>query len=134
MVEAPWSKSLDIDVDGSWPPGDYLLKLVADDVAQRYVPLTIRDDNSTAALVVQNEVTTWQAYDQWGGYSLYAGGSGPGRFERRARVVSFDRPYSRRRRERLHRLGAAARRRWSSRSASTSPTGPTSTCTRDPSC
>ena len=95
MVEAPWSKSVDIDVDGSWPPGDYLLKLVADDVAQRYVPLTIRDDSSTAALVVQNEVTTWQAYDQWGGYSLYAGGSGPGSFERRARVVSFDRPYAR---------------------------------------
>ena len=95
MVEAPWSQSVDIDVDGSWPPGDYLLKLVADDVAQRYVPLTIRDDSSTAALVVQNEVTTWQAYDQWGGYSLYAGGSGPGAFERRARVVSFDRPYAR---------------------------------------
>ena len=95
MVEARWSKSLDIDVDRSWPAGAYLLKLVADDVAQRYVPLTIRDDDSTAALVVQNAVTTWQAYNHWGGYSLYEGGSGAGSFERRARVVSFDRPYAR---------------------------------------
>ena len=95
MVEAPWSKSVDIDVDSSWPPGVYLLKLAADGVAQRYVPLTIRDDGSTAALVVQSSVTTWQAYNQWGGYSLYEGGSGSGSFERRARVVSFDRPYAR---------------------------------------
>ena len=95
MVEAPWSKSVDIDVDSSWPPGVYLLKLAADGVAQRYVPLTIRDDSSTAALVVQSSVTTWQAYNQWGGYNLYEGGSGSGSFERRARVVSFDRPYAR---------------------------------------
>jgi hypothetical protein len=34
-------------------------------------------------------VATWQAYNEWGGYSLYAGPSG----DRRAWRVSFDRPY-----------------------------------------
>ena len=56
----------------------------------------MRDDRSTAAFVVQNSVTTWQAYNLWGGYDLYEGknGSGGSDFDHRARVVSFDRPYS----------------------------------------
>jgi hypothetical protein len=33
----------------------------------------------------------WQAYNQWGGYSLYKGPDG--RRETRSRAVSFDRPY-----------------------------------------
>ena len=34
-------------------------------------------------------VTTWQAYNRWGGYSLYFGPDG----DRRSWAVSFDRPY-----------------------------------------
>jgi hypothetical protein len=33
----------------------------------------------------------WQAYNQWGDYSLYKGPDG--RRETRSRAVSFDRPY-----------------------------------------
>jgi hypothetical protein len=55
------------------------------------VPLTLRDDASNAALVVQNDVTTWQAYNLWGGRNLYVGPGGS--LETRSRVVSFDRPY-----------------------------------------
>ena len=59
------------------------------------MPLTIRDDASTAAYVLQNSVTTWQAYNLWGDYSLYYGrtASGGQDFADRARIVSFDRPY-----------------------------------------
>ena len=42
----------------------------------------------TVALVAP--VTTWQAYNQWGGYSLYAGADG----DSRSHAVSFDRPYN----------------------------------------
>ncbi len=90
-AEAPWTPSLDVVIDKSWPPGDYLFRLVGDGGHMRYVPLTIRDDRSRAALVVVNAVTTWQAYNLWGGHSLYAGKSGGG--DARAKVVSFDRPY-----------------------------------------
>jgi hypothetical protein len=40
-------------------------------------------------------VTTWQAYNLWGSYSLYYGPDSKGRstFGNRARAVSFDRPY-----------------------------------------
>jgi hypothetical protein len=91
MVAARWRPSLTLRIDRAWPPGVYLLKLVAA-TGQRYVPLTVRDDRSHAALVVQDAVTTWQAYNRWGGRSLYVGPSGS--LETRSRVVSFDRPYA----------------------------------------
>src|SRR5258706_4909384 len=73
MIEAPWDPTVAVAITHDWPPGDYLLKLHADSGSQRWVPLTVRDDASRAALVVMNAVTTWQAYNQWGGYSLYTG-------------------------------------------------------------
>ena len=80
-------------IPASWPPGDYLFKLVASNAGQSYVPLTVRDDDSHAALVIQNSVATWQAYNLWGGYSLYEGATPP-YYETRSRAVSFDRPYA----------------------------------------
>ena len=53
-----------------------------------------RRQRATAKYLVQNSVTSWQAYNQWGGYSLYYGLNGRGQdYANRARVVSFDRPY-----------------------------------------
>src|SRR5439155_9006262 len=92
MVEAHWPPSLTFRVSRAWVQGVYLLKFLADTGGQGYVPLTVRDDSSTAALVIQNEVTTWEAYNHWGGYSLYTGNDGT--FATRARLVSFDRPYA----------------------------------------
>jgi hypothetical protein len=92
MVEAPWSVTDEISIGTGWVPGDYLLELTDTAGKASYVPLTIRDDGSKSALLVQNSVLTWQAYNHWGGYSLYTGidNQGPDR----ARVVSFDRPYA----------------------------------------
>jgi hypothetical protein len=95
LVEARWDPSLKVPVDTNWPPGCYLLKLVApaEGVAQ-WVPLTVRDDKSRAAFLMMNAVTEWQAYNEWGGYSLYYGtGRGGRSFENRGRIVSYDRPY-----------------------------------------
>jgi len=94
MVECHWRPSVRLGVANDWPPGDYLLKLLADNGWSSWVPLTVRDDGSDAALVVQNSVTTWQAYNLWGGYSLYGSVVAPGdSYANRSRVVSFDRPY-----------------------------------------
>jgi hypothetical protein len=102
MIECRWSRSLRLSVGPSWVQGVYLLKLVASDGGASYIPLTVRNDTSHAALVVQAEVTTWQAYNKWGGYSLYEGPDGS--FRRRSRVVSFDRPYATPRGAPLHEL------------------------------
>jgi hypothetical protein len=94
-VTCPWSPTLTLNITKDWLPGCYLLKLVGDGGEEQFVPLTIRDDASTASYVFQNSVTTWQAYNLWGSYSLYYGpdGSGGSAFADRARAVSFDRPY-----------------------------------------
>lgn len=103
-VQCAWAPSLSVPVDSTWPPGAYLLKLVGDSGEQQYIPLCVRDDDSTAAFVVQHSVTTWQAYNLWGGYSLYngltAGGLSFGQstagkdYDHRSHAVSFDRPFS----------------------------------------
>jgi hypothetical protein len=90
-VVAPWSPSVTVPTD-DWAPGDYLLRLDGDNAAQQFVPLTVRTPSNTGRVVVVNAVTTWQAYNQYGGYSLYKGPDG--RRESRSRAVSFDRPYA----------------------------------------
>ena len=89
-VVTHWHPSLTIGTDG-WAPGDYLLRLDGENHAQSYVPLTVRTPSNDGRVVVINAVTTWQAYNQWGGHSLYKGPDG--RREDRSRAVSFDRPY-----------------------------------------
>ncbi len=90
-VVAPWHPSTTVATDG-WDPGDYLLRLDADGATgQRFVPLTVRTPSNAGRVVVLNAVTTWQAYNQWGGYSLYKGPDG--KRTSRSRAVSFDRPF-----------------------------------------
>jgi hypothetical protein len=95
LVEAHWDPSLSVPIDDTWPQGCYLLKLVAPaEGVQQWVPLTVRDDASRSAFFMMNAITEWQAYNEWGGYSLYFGrGSGGRTFANRGRIVSFDRPY-----------------------------------------
>lgn len=89
-VECDWSPSMTVDTS-SWPAGDYLIKLVASNGhGQRYVPITVRSTDTAGKIILVAGVTTWQAYNAWGGYSLYHGLSG---YNDRARAVSFDRPY-----------------------------------------
>jgi hypothetical protein len=88
MGTAPWPPSLSITTDATWPPGQYLLRLESSDGGATFVPMIIRDDGSHSDLLVQSAVTTWQAYNGWGGGSLYLGNKG------RADVVTFDRPYT----------------------------------------
>jgi hypothetical protein len=90
-VEAQWSRSLSFRIRDNWPEGSYLAKLVASTGGQSYVPLVIRNDASHSALVVQHQVTTWEAYNRWGGASLYLGSDGT--FQTRSRMFSLDRPY-----------------------------------------
>jgi len=99
MVECQWHPTLTVAIDSSWPPGTYLFKLTGSDngLTAGYIPLCIRDDASSAAFVVMHGNTTWQAYNTFGGRSLYVGPGGSSRGESggsdRSRVVSFDRPY-----------------------------------------
>lgn len=87
---ANWPVSLAVPIDGRFVPGDYVFRLVGAGREVAYVPLTVRDDASHAALVIQNSTATWQAYNLFGEYSLYRGPAG---YADRSRMVTFDRPY-----------------------------------------
>ena len=90
MAAAPWSPSLTVPTAG-WPPGSYLLRLDAPGV-QSYVPMVIRSPSLAGRVALVSPVTSYQAYNGWGGYSLYGGPGGS--FAGRSRRVTFDRPLS----------------------------------------
>jgi hypothetical protein len=89
MVEAPWAPTMTVATVG-WPQGSYLIKLRSSTGGASYVPIVVRNDASAARLLLVQQVNTWEAYNAWGGYSLY---HGPAGFDDRSRIVSFDRPY-----------------------------------------
>ena len=75
----------------STPPGQYLIKLKSAGRMSTFVPLLIRGNSNHSDITFVSSVLTWQAYNQWGGSSLYKGPDG--KRETRATSVSFNRPY-----------------------------------------
>jgi hypothetical protein len=88
MIVAPWQPTAVLQTTG-WPEGDYLLRLDTGK-ASRLVPLTVRSADARGRVLLVAGAMTWQAYNKWGGRSLY---EGPGGFAGRSYAVSFDRPY-----------------------------------------
>jgi hypothetical protein len=94
-----WSVSYSLQVPADWVSGVYIVKLTRLDTGgQSYLPLVVRDDTRHAAILFQLSVTTYQAYNNYGGKSVYSSlcsnycttvTGTP-----RAVKVSFDRPYA----------------------------------------
>ncbi|MBX7470179.1 hypothetical protein K1Y80_29395 [Streptomyces sp. MAG02] len=89
-VSADWPATTEVPTK-DWPEGSYLIRLTADSGGQRYVPVTVRSAATQGRVVLVNAVATWQAYNEWGGHSLYNGPTGDD--SDRSRAVSCDRPY-----------------------------------------
>jgi hypothetical protein len=85
LIECAWPVTFSVQTDRSWASGIYVVVMRRDDGPQSYVIFVVRADERKGAAVVQASVTTWQAYNPWGGKSLYVGPA--------AQEVSFDRPY-----------------------------------------
>ena len=85
---APWRRSLTLDTTG-WEPGFYVIKLRTGSGWDAQVPYVVSSPSASGTVALVAPVTTWQAYNTWGGYSLYVGPDG----DRRSWAVSFDRPY-----------------------------------------
>ncbi|HWE26063.1 MAG TPA: N,N-dimethylformamidase beta subunit family domain-containing protein [Myxococcales bacterium] len=90
-IECAWPTTFRVQTQPDWTSGIYLLRLTRDDGFQRYVIFVVRADERKGVAVVQASVTTWAAYNFWGGESLYRTSTGQsGGF---AKEVSFDRPF-----------------------------------------
>ena len=82
-----WTESTTWVVPATAVSGIYIAKLTRTDTGgASHVVFVVRDDASTSELLMQTDDTTWQAYNQYGGFSLYT--SVP------ARKVSYNRPFS----------------------------------------
>ena len=93
LVECAWRDPYRVDTRdaaGPWPTGIYLARLTATSKPQSFIVFVVRDDARASALLFQSSVTTFAAYNNWGGKSLYGFNSGSAP----ARKVSFDRPYA----------------------------------------
>jgi hypothetical protein len=95
LIECTWNPSLEFVFDLASVSGYYVFKLIRDDGFDSYVPVVLREYAPRAPLLVQASVTTWQAYNQWGGASLYVNNLPPDDHFTGAHAyqVSFDRPY-----------------------------------------
>ncbi|TWG92922.1 CshA-type fibril repeat protein [Mesorhizobium sp. J18] len=70
-----WSVSASWQIPDDAVSGVYIAKLVREDgtEGESHIPFIVRDDGSTSDIVFQTSDTTWQAYNAWGGASLYFG-------------------------------------------------------------
>ena len=74
-----WSVSASWAVPADAVSGIYFAKLVREDATpgESHIMFIVRDDEGGSDLLFQTSDTTWQAYNRYGGNSLYTG-SGPG--------------------------------------------------------
>lgn len=90
-VECAWATAFRVNTSADALSGVYLVKLHGR-VGESYVPFVVNDGRA-ATVVVNVNVTSWQAYNDWGGESLYSDSSG--RMPHgKAWEVSYDRPFA----------------------------------------
>lgn len=93
MVDcSAWSVTHSVETRG-WEPGLYLMKMHNRLDHWRYVPIVVRSPENRGSVTFVSATATWQAYNTFGGYSLYHGPD-PRLEEDRAFRVSFNRPYA----------------------------------------
>ena len=70
--------------------GVYMAHIVRNDTGgDNQIPFVVRDDARHSQMIYQTSDTTWQAYNDWGGASMYTSTAGG-----RAYKVSYNRPFA----------------------------------------
>lgn len=74
---ANWKSSYRLEVPADWVSGIYLAVLTrSDDGRQSSIPFVVRDDRRQSDILYQYSLSTYQAYNNYGGKSLYSFNSG----------------------------------------------------------
>jgi hypothetical protein len=90
LIECHWTDPYVLHIPNSsdptdWASGIYLVKLTAGTSGKEsYVIFVVRDDERSSDLLLQLTIATYEAYNPWGGWSLYT--------QPRSYAVSFNRP------------------------------------------
>jgi hypothetical protein len=98
LVECSWTNPFTLMVTNNpldptdWASGAYVAKLTGlEDGYQSYIIFAVRDDERASDLLAQMSFSTYEAYNPWGGTSLYGTVVVP----TAAKKVSFNRPFGR---------------------------------------
>ncbi|MGL2962857.1 DUF4082 domain-containing protein [Flavobacterium sp. RSB2_4_14] len=79
---------------GTFTSGLYLAKLTrTDTLGSSHIAFVVRNDNGGADMLFKTSDTTWQAYNGYGGNSLYVDNNGVPNFDH-ATKVSYNRPFN----------------------------------------
>jgi Domain of unknown function (DUF4082)/Bacterial Ig-like domain/Bacterial Ig domain len=97
-----WGISASWTVPTTLVSGVYFAHIYRTDASSdaNQIPFVVRDDSSHSDILFKTDDETWEAYNAWGGYSLYAGNATdtlkrPTSLDAgRAEQVSYDRPFS----------------------------------------
>jgi len=79
LIECSWPVSCRVPIGPDWVSGVYLARLTgSSDGKQSFIPFVVREPARRGAvgarrapILIQLSVNTWQAYNNWGGKSLY---------------------------------------------------------------
>ncbi len=71
LIECAWTPTFRVRVSPDAVSGEYFFKLSTSDGFESYIPVIVRERAARAKALFQASVTTWQAYNAWGGVSLY---------------------------------------------------------------
>ncbi|NBU93066.1 MAG: hypothetical protein EBS18_00570 [Actinobacteria bacterium] len=96
-IESNWIPTTAFTIGKDWAPGFYLVVTKnRKNKIESIAPLIVRSILHDSTLALVHSTLTWQAYNSFGGYSLYRGigNSDEERINNRSRTVSFDRPYT----------------------------------------
>ncbi len=96
LIRAEWSPAVTVQVPAAWVSGLYAAVLQPAGGAPQYVSFIVREALPSAPILMLSAASTHQAYNRWGGKSLYPDGSTGAptlRGDAGAVAVSWDRPY-----------------------------------------
>ncbi|MGA9173222.1 MAG: N,N-dimethylformamidase beta subunit family domain-containing protein, partial [Thermoactinomyces sp.] len=89
-MDANWKPVQTLKIPADWPSGFYLIKLTNTDGMGSYIPFVIHEKKPTADFAVLLATNTYEAYNGWGGKSLYTYNSSN---HEASHMVSFNRPF-----------------------------------------
>ena len=97
LIQPRWPPAFTLTVSRRWLSGIYMVKLTASSGYQSYVPLVVADHRHSKILYIRG-LATDEAYNDWGGKSLYGDSHYPygsaAWSSHRAYKVTFERPYT----------------------------------------
>lgn len=96
-VQANWVANSHLDTltfASNWVSGLYFIRLTENTTHTQWgIPVVLRDDTAQADAIMTVPFNTYQAYNYWGGTSLYVDYSATPLAVKHAYVVSYNRPY-----------------------------------------